>query len=309
MIRRPTLLILGAGASVPYAFPSGRKLLDDICHGLRKENNQHFALLRACGFAPDLIARFGDALKRSGQPSVDVFLENRPEFLLVGKTAIAASLIPYEVEDNLFQNGEGSWYQYLFQRLGPTLDDVRESHLAVITFNYDRSLDRFLFLALRNSFNLTDEQVVGRMLNIPIVHVYGKLGELPEVGGTAARPYRASEPGREAAEAFAAKDAIQIVAEGTSVEGVSAFGRAKRLISDAEVICFLGFGYLKENLDRLQLNDQTLTELWGSAYDVRDGERPPILARFGHDPGGHRLRLGLASHDVLEFLRAHPILG
>jgi hypothetical protein len=40
MIKRPTVLILGAGASVPFGFPSGRQVLDDVCRGLSKEANQ-----------------------------------------------------------------------------------------------------------------------------------------------------------------------------------------------------------------------------------------------------------------------------
>ena len=34
MITKPTVLILGAGASVDYDFPPGRKLLLDICRAL-----------------------------------------------------------------------------------------------------------------------------------------------------------------------------------------------------------------------------------------------------------------------------------
>ena len=94
MIKRKTVLILGAGASMHLAFPSGRQLVTKVIDGLRQENYQLFQILRACGFpAPD-ITGFRDALERSGRSSVDVFLEHRPEFLPLGKTAIAGLLMP-----------------------------------------------------------------------------------------------------------------------------------------------------------------------------------------------------------------------
>lgn len=312
MITRPTVLVLGAGASAPFAFPSGRQLAELVWRGLSDNNHQLSLLLQSCGFDASLLLAFSAALRRSARPSVDVFLEHRPEpeFLQVGKTAIAASLIPYEVEGNLFDDRKGNWYKYLFNRLGPDLlEDVAPSRLSVITFNYDRSLDHFLFEALRNSHGLTEEKAARYLLvGTPIIHVYGKLGELPYVGGPGVRPYSPSEGSKNASEALAAKDSIKIVSEG--VEGDPEFGRAKQLLSEAEVICFLGFGYLKKNVERLGLEhrpDGAL--LWGSAYDVRKGEREAIDVLFRSDPNKRGIALGDEDDDVLDFLREHPVLG
>src|SRR6266853_4129728 len=188
MIKRPTVLILGAGASVPFEFPSGRALRDRIIAGVSHPSAQLFGLLRACQFDEQQINAFGAALRRSGQPSVDAFLEYRPEFLDLGKTAIAALLIPFEVEDKLF-GGDRNWFEYLFKRLGESPQEIAESRLAVITFNYDRSLEHFLFTSLRNSFNLPFDRVQALMQNIPIVHFYGKLGELSEMDPVNGRGY------------------------------------------------------------------------------------------------------------------------
>ena len=307
MITRPTVLILGAGASAPFGFPSGQKLLDDICRGLSREPAGFFTLLRECGFDANTIAAFRDALKSSGRPTVDVFLECRPEFLELGKTAIAASLIAYEIEDKLLEV-KGNWYGYLFQRLGPSLlGDVAQSRLSVITFNYDRSLDHFLFLALQNAFNLKPHEAVRFLKKIPIVHVYGTLGELPHVGRGATRPYRRSDPARTVTDALAAKDSIKIVPKG--VEGDVDFGRALQILGEAEVVCFLGFGYLRDNVERLGLERRTAgTRLWGSAYAVGEGAREPIMTLFTGDSNKRPIRLGAANQDALEFLKRHPIL-
>lgn len=307
MIKRPTVLILGAGASAPFGFPPGRQLSQDICRGLSREATHFFVLLRECGFDANLIAAFRDALELSGRPSVDVFLEHRPEFLELGKTAIAASLIAYEIEDKLLEM-KGNWYGYLFRRLGPSLlGDVAQSRLSVITFNYDRSLDHFLFLALQNAFNLKPHEAVRFLKKIPIVHVYGTLGELPHVGRGGTRPYRRSDPARTVTDALAAKDSIKIVPEG--VEGDVDFGRALQILGEAEVVCFLGFGYLRDNVERLGLERRRAgARLWGSAYGVGEGAREPIMTLFSGDPNKRPIRLGAANQDALEFLTRHPIL-
>src|SRR6059036_1119261 len=119
-------------------FPSGARLVTLVVEGLRNEAQDLCRLLRARGYSSQQITTFRDALEHSGRPSVDVFLEHRPEFVPLGKTAIAALLTPLEVEANLYAP---SWYSYLFAYLGPSLEDVRQSKLSIVTFNYDRSFE------------------------------------------------------------------------------------------------------------------------------------------------------------------------
>lgn len=317
MIERQTVLVLGAGASIPLGFPSGRQLVTNVVHGLRKPTDQLFQILGACGFDATHITLFRDALEGSGRSSVDVFLEYRSEFLPLGKTAIAALLTPFEVEANLV-TAERNWYEYLFRYLGPSLDDVAQSDLSVVTFNYDRSFEHYLFKALRNSFDLSttkaleyfDHSIPGAPVydhSIPVVHVYGKLGELPYVGGPDARSYQAPGAANLPAVALAVRDAIKIMHEGGP--GNLALGRAAQLVREADVICFLGFGYLTANLERLRLDRRKPDAVvWGSAYDVGVGERAPILNFFARHEGKGHIQLGGPGQDVLEFLRQHPVL-
>lgn len=246
MSSKRTLLILGAGASVPFGYPSGRALLAHVCSQLSKEAAQLFALLRNCGFEAQDITGFRESLWRSGQGSIDAFLEHRPEFLGVGKAAIAASLLPYEREENLFQerHDDRNWYKYLFGRIGSSLLEARDD-LAVITFNYDRSLDHFLYTALRNSYNLTPDRARDLLLSFRLVHVYGKLSDLPHEN-TKSRPYAPADPQKLVDIVLAASESIKIVHEGTPTD--PEFNIARGLINQATLICFLGFGYLKANL-------------------------------------------------------------
>jgi hypothetical protein len=72
------------------------------------------------GYSPDGFFRFREAFWKSGQPSVDAFLEWRPDFIAIGKLAIAYCLLPFEDESKLFTppgNRGGDWYEYLSVKL------------------------------------------------------------------------------------------------------------------------------------------------------------------------------------------------
>jgi hypothetical protein len=293
--------VLGAGASAPFAFPLGRGLLLRVIEGLRSKG-AFFQLLGACGFDGDHMTTFARELEMSMQPSVDAFLENRPEFLDVGK-AIAAALIPYESENNLQRPRDGPhWYEYLFNRLGPTRADYEQSQLSVITFNYDRSFEHFLFLALRASFGLTDDEGKALLQKVPLVHVHGQLGALDYISPEG-RPYR-SDPTPTIIRRYARE--IRIVYE--AVPDDPQFRQAHDWLSNAEVVCFLGFGYLKSNIERLRI-DVVPTEryVFGSAFGLTTVEVDAIKLMIG----AHRDRLyfGRASERDVEFLRNVPVFG
>ena len=97
MINSKTALVLGAGASAPYGFPLGRNLLLEIGRELYSGSvNPYQNTLIECGFAINDLRKFAVELLNSMQPSVDAFLENRPEYMQIGKHAIAAKLIQLE---------------------------------------------------------------------------------------------------------------------------------------------------------------------------------------------------------------------
>jgi hypothetical protein len=159
MIPRRTVLVLGAGASVPYGFPTGRGLLINVVRSLRNEGGTLQIILSALGFELGEIRTFAEELDRSMQPSVDAFIENRPEFMNIGKAAIVGTLVPSEDEGKLLVRGEQMlWYEYLFNKMAENRNDYEQSHLSIVTLNYDRSFEHFLFHALKSSFHLADAE-------------------------------------------------------------------------------------------------------------------------------------------------------
>jgi hypothetical protein len=80
MIKKKTVLILGAGASIPYGFPSGDALFEIICKNIKNENSKGTQYLLEAGFTLENILEFGEALFYSGKTSIDEFLEHRKDF-------------------------------------------------------------------------------------------------------------------------------------------------------------------------------------------------------------------------------------
>lgn len=174
MIVEPTVLVLGAGASVDYGFPTGRELLLEICTDGRRGKLRTF-LHKQMGYSEAEIDEFTTALMLSGAPSVDLFLEHRREFEQIGKAAIAAALIPLEESANLFPAPNRRWYETLFGLMaedGPFQDNL----LSILTFNYDRSLEAYLFKALTNLYRM-EENNAETIISRHVIHLHGSLGE------------------------------------------------------------------------------------------------------------------------------------
>ena len=103
-------------------------------------------------------AEFTDAILKSGQPSVDPFLQRRSEFLGVGKVAIAFCPDAFSREEKLYHpdpHRGGDWYEYLSVKLNSSFEEFGENKLSIITFNYDCSLEHYLLNSLINSHEKT----------------------------------------------------------------------------------------------------------------------------------------------------------
>lgn len=259
MISVPTTLILGAGASSPYGFPSGAQLRQRLCDPSLFSNLKEF-------YTADVVAAFCAAFLRSQQSSIDAFLERRGKEKIiyknglessytyedVGKNAIATCLISCEKQEFLFRPNEDHWYQYLWGRMACShVNDFSKNKLSIVTFNYDRSLEFYLLSALQNSFGIGEDEAAVQLKNIPIVHVYGKLGELPQFAemGKKGRPYD-SDINDHKRLAIAA-NGIRVIDESRNDDVV--FDDAIECLKGAERICFLGFGFDETNVRRLKL--------------------------------------------------------
>ena len=117
IVKTPTVLVLGAGASAPYGFPLGKELADDVCARL-KAGKQWEHLLRI-GFEQPMIVEFAQALYESQSDSVDAFVATRDEFTSIGKAVIAHGIASKEDPDALLERKRDgqNWYKEVFYLL------------------------------------------------------------------------------------------------------------------------------------------------------------------------------------------------
>lgn len=294
MITKPTTLILGAGASASFGFPTGYHLKQLVlARNSLMDYPGYDKMLLALGESWDSFQRFCEALHKSGQRSVDSFLENRPEFVSVGKIAIATVLIGYESEMHLFKHDGKSWYDYLFDQLRAPFTDFGKNKLSILTFNYDRSFEHFLFTALKNAYGKHGQEAAEKLSEIPIVHLHGDLGELPCFSKEEGRLY---DTNLSPDTLRVAAKRIKIIHEGLAEQ--PQFVQAKKLLSESDIICFLGFGYHPLNMERLDFKKTILPpfstysarQVIGSSFQLTyreclDLERLyPISLHSGHAP-------------------------
>jgi hypothetical protein len=289
MFTEKTVLILGAGASAPYGFPSGEGLVADVVNGLRNPSGL-FDCVRQC-YLRELSQDFADRLV--GATSVDAFLEKKEneEFLDLGKFCIAAALLPKENERQMFEEYGRNWYRQLFDRLVEDcpFEGLGENKLSIITFNYDRSLEHYLITALyKRHRGRSMVECRDALSAIKIMHVYGKLGRLPweEEDKTVDAPYlRKPVPFGEQAPRETQLDTlyaqkpllvvaagnIQIISEG--IDETDRLREAVRLLMESSRVFILGFGFHPANLRRLRLESLARHQVWcttdGLAADRR----------------------------------------
>jgi hypothetical protein len=281
MITKPTLFILGAGASIPYGFPSGAALRDRICEAAdNKSSGLAYTMFKHSGFNVEQVYEFATAFRNSRLASIDAFLSKRREFSDIGKLVIAALLIPNEREYEFNLTKDDDWYFYLWNALVSNVSDISElSHnqLQIFTFNYDRSLERYLHIAIMNTFNVGNDEAIVALSGFNIQHVYGSLGLYGHVDDfeNSVRAYL-GDNSKEAIEVAASE--IRVIPEARSDDEI--FVKAKEAFLWAKHVCFLGFGFDTLNVERLGFKDLAMqnsveylpSKIITSAYGKTFGE-------------------------------------
>src|SRR6266498_1427355 len=255
MITKSTVLVLGAGASIPYGYPSGAGLVKEIFQYIG--SNEWRSIYESLGIEESDLNSFRAELHQSQKPSIDAFLEHRLEFIKVGKVAIALSLLSKENPDLLldFDIRDKGIYHFLYNSLTTSWEEFKQNKFTIVTFNYDRSLEHFLFSALKHSYNKSDVEVAEAIQSIPIIHVHGSLGPLPWQRQSGIDYYplfnRRDGPYEIGTRIKVASENIIIVSEAQPKS--KEFEIAAKRIKEAERVYFLGFGYHPANLERLGL--------------------------------------------------------
>lgn len=313
MIQEPTVFVLGAGASMPYGFPSGKKLRDDVVTALAKVGapRQRSFLneaLRAAGFLPNQIVGFATALTASRCETVDEFvqLEVAEPYVDVARAAIAASLIPLETQNCINTRDEhkdNAWYGYLLTRILPVNPAV-PTNLRVVTLNFDRSFDQAAYQAICARYRDADQGLIQKL--VPIVHFHGHL----EPGFPSShvlgsyQPHRPDRAAMLASAVLQSAKRIRLVSEGPHDEQVA---QAREWLAQARVLCFLGFGFHRFTLTALGikslLQQPTRPRICGTTLGLDTGRKLTLSGELGQ-AGVERL----LSKSIRQFLEDDPLI-
>jgi hypothetical protein len=101
MIRTPTVLVLGAGASQPYGFPSGAELAESVCRHIEDSNHILGSVLRKKGTAIFLSVSYRENFEGLGSTRWTTFLRVGQSFREIVKLAIVHELMPLEDDETL----------------------------------------------------------------------------------------------------------------------------------------------------------------------------------------------------------------
>lgn len=281
MLDQRTLFVVGAGAGQEINMPVGSDLTNAIAaktnikyedfgvklrsgdpavaHALRriaKKRDINFNTWRA------EVASIAEGIHYT--KSIDAYLSTHKdnEAVKVGaKLAIVQSILEAERECHIYwdhdhwKSADGvrlSWFPAFFHILQDGVDAKGDlsrlfKKLSVISFNYDRCLEHYLFHAMQHLFRVHEGDAAKVIGSLKIFHPYGQVGLLPwDV-----------KSGRKVG--FGVKDygdieglAEEIRTFNEQIEEGDRLVEIRNQVAEAERIVFLGFHFHKQNMELLQ---------------------------------------------------------
>jgi hypothetical protein len=296
MIGPPTVLVVGAGALVPYELPSGRRLLEDAISMTREIARELPPLI---GVADDHVQAFLDRLRTAECDSIDAMLERHAydePLQRAGRGVIAYCLAPYLRRTTMTAPGE-DWIKFVWQKMAdaaPTFQALRENRLHIVTFNFDKVIESKLAKAIEALYGTAPAREVTEYVEMAVIHLHGAI-ETPPKGPLTAEWMAA-----------AVRD-IRVVREPAADLTTNLVAG---LIQSAHVLCCLGFVHHRDNVSRLGFPDLRPAQahfktIHSTAFGMPAGQLPDIERSYGP---GWTLTFGRNDESCLEYLQNRDVL-
>jgi len=304
MFGQKTVLIVGAGASAESTMPTGAELKERIAKLLNFVHpaiDDEFRAIIALRFKNEEKKYLESATKLAklvGKfDSIDEALNwfsDRPEILSVGKAAIVRAILLAEKNSQLFNNvtpnmapaldySENWLVPFLLMSIRSlTREEAKEKlfeNVTVINFNYDRTIEHFIFSELQRSykFGTIEAQTMVSRLAPRIIRPYGSVGPLPWF----AQPKKTgiqfgADLGRNHEELFRLSKNIATYTEKNLEEKIA--NEIKTVIQVSRVVIFLGFGFHQQNMQLLkQMQTVDYRRVFGTIRGISNDNEKELI--------------------------------
>jgi len=329
------VLIVGAGASKEANLPTGAELKKRIAaaldiryqHGFRKVSGDDYIdnalrilttnqgrpqdlndYLRACWLIRDAMPQ---------AQSIDNFIDSHKKDVRIaqcGKLSIAKCILEAEFSSLMtvdrsninntidFSRLSETWFNRFFQLVvencGHEELPERLTKLAVITFNYDRCIEHFLYASFQNYYGISPEQAAGLMSHLEVYHPYGVVGFLPWMKQTPSIDFGQTPHPQQLLDL---SQNIRTFTEGTD-ETSSSIIAIRNVIQTATRVAFLGFAFHQLNLELLYENISMphaarACPVYATAFGLSESDSQIIRNQL-HTAGGHELNQILLRNDL-----------
>lgn len=290
MLKKKTVLVLGAGSSFEFGLPAGEGLAAAIASAVNFQSDG-LAITHGdrtiWGVATDRGNRDVEAVFAAGQlvsrtlplaRSIDALLYNHghnAHAVRLGKLGIAACILRAERGSRLMWNRDQdpsaalhaiapSWLYKLFRFLwtGVRLDELETifERLSIINFNYDRCVEHFLARAIEIAYDTSEARAQELIATLDIVHPYGQVGRLPWQRGSGAE----ASFGAEHFDLGRVADGIKTFTE--QAHDLAEVENWRERLRQADQIVFLGFAFHPQNMELLDLGPDQNGAPWARTY-------------------------------------------
>src|SRR6516162_3764670 len=322
MFNKPTVFIVGAGASAECGLPTGSQLKDRIRGGLgfqfeggqlRKGDEALLQLLRGRFSQVNPYIKAGHELSATITtfPSIDEALHwwrPRLEIVELGKLAIAHYILDAERRSPLagkqrsvnIEAANDTWLATFISMALSGLEQRAVSrafeNITIINFNYDRTIETYLYSALQRRGGISSEEAKQCVTGLKVIRPYGSIGKL-DWQEQAGIPYG----GHENSVAAQVEKNIRTFTEQAQEETVSA--SINQALGNAEIAIFLGFGFHQQNMklfEPIPPGTRKIHALMATTKGIDDKNHEAITS--------HLLRLGIIASPTLVACKAGELL-
>lgn len=248
------LFVTGAGSSMPYNYPSGEKLLEEIILLLKNPtdefgwgNDFSSGEVLYFGKSKEFISAFLEAIDLSEMKSIDAFCFSAVNKDYSDFSKLLVGIILGRIEKKLILDTD-DWLRELFPNYfekGERFKEYRNNEITFLTFNYDTVIENYIEKRKKYYSDKSNPEIIDFLKKIEVFHVYGSVNkESPKTFS------------RIEIENYSKDIRLIREADWEGDEGHPAFTLFKPLFEKATKIFFLGFGFDDDNLSYLGIHKE-----------------------------------------------------